>query len=523
MRAVYGTGPKRIIVTMPPRHGKSETTSKWTPAWFLDHFPQGRVIVGSYEASFAASWGDKVRHIVSEYAHKLHVKRPPFGSANEWHTTEGGIMYTAGAGGGFTGKGANLFIIDDPIKNSEQASSNTYREKIWDWFTSTAYTRVEPGGVVLIVLTRWHHDDIAGRIIRKQEEQQRYRAEVVRRNDAKRAEGVSEDDLEEIPEIEEWLVIKMKAICEDADDPLGRPIGEALWPGRYARRDLLKIKSVVGPKVWRALYQQEPTPEEGDLFHRLWFRYFEPVYDEDACLLGVNLFKLNESEDLSKPTFIAADALRTFQTVDPAVSQKTSADYFVITTFLVTPDKDILVWHIERDRIPGPHQPGRLWNSLRLHKPLCVGIEAVGFQLALFQTMVASGFPAIRLNPDREKSVRAVPAGVHMLNGKVFFRVGAEWLDEFESELLQFPNGTHDDQVDTLAYAVHGVLFDEMFAKLMGRMDWSVSDVFYKEPTFGDEGVNGPNSTSHVKSLASKRSGFDVAGVYEGEDDNGDD
>lgn len=526
-RAVYGVGPKRIIVTMPPRHGKSETTSKWAPAWFLDQFPEARVILGSYEASFASTWGDKVRGLVAHYADRLHVKRPNNGSADQWATTQGGMMYTAGVGGGFTGKGAHLLIIDDPVKNGEQAASITYREKTWEWFKSTAYTRVEPGGVVLIVMTRWHHDDLAGRLITQQEEQIKARDAIIRENVLKVERGEEPDD---VPEVEEWEVIKLKALAEE-DDPLGRAPGEALWPKRYDRKALLKIKSVVGNAVWRSLFQQEPTADEGDIFNRSWFRYCTPHYDVEGNLLGVFLHKLNKAEsgkptDPAKPQFWPIEKLRIYQTVDPAASTKNSADWFVIGTFMVTPERQVIVWDIERDRIAGPYQAERLWQSFKRWGAICVGMEATAFQLTLFQTMVHEGLPAIPLKTDLDKRARATPAGIYMMNEKVFFRAQASWGDVFEKELLQFPNGEKDDQVDVLSYAVNAVIYDDVFARFINSLAEGPNDLLMKTPTFKDEGVGGPNSARGVKSLEKptaqnqpKKTPF----MYNGGDDDQDD
>ena len=155
----------RLLITMPPRHGKSEFASKYFPAWFLGRYPEKRVILASYEADFASQWGRKVRDLLEHHGSRLFgvMVRHDSKAADRWELADhGGGMQTAGVGGAITGKGADLLIIDDPVKNAEQANSDVYREKTWEWYTSTAYTRLEPGGAVILIQTRWHEDDQIG-------------------------------------------------------------------------------------------------------------------------------------------------------------------------------------------------------------------------------------------------------------------------------------------------------------------------------------------------------------------------
>jgi hypothetical protein len=158
----------RLIVTIPPRHGKSEMISKYFPGWWLGMFPDDRVILTSYEAEFAATWGKKAQETFRDYApgtFGLHVD-PNTSAASRWNVQgRNGGMDTAGVGGPLTGKGAHCLIIDDPVKNAEEAASELRRNNAWEWFQSTAYTRIEPGGACVILMTRWHEDDLAGRVI----------------------------------------------------------------------------------------------------------------------------------------------------------------------------------------------------------------------------------------------------------------------------------------------------------------------------------------------------------------------
>lgn len=214
--------------------------SKWAPVWFLENFPHKNVINCGYGANFASEWGRLVRNTVNRYQDQLSFRLSEDSkAANKWNTTAGGGMRTAGVGGDITGKGADFLILDDLLKNAEEASSFTIREKIWAWWTSTARTRVEPKGCVFIVLTRWHEDDIAGRILSN--------------------EFTSGDDFQ---------LLNLPAIYDEhaarvGPDPLGRKLGQALWPARYDEEALAKLQLSVGVDDWTSLYQQRPARTSG--------------------------------------------------------------------------------------------------------------------------------------------------------------------------------------------------------------------------------------------------------------------
>ena len=244
--AVEGRGAARLIVTLPPRHAKSTVVSHYLPAWYLSRWPERQIVLASYEARFASRWGRRAREVVERMALGIRLRRDVT-AADQWETLAGGGMTTAGVGGPITGYGAHLLVIDDPVKNAEEARSAVFREKVWDWWLSTASTRLEPGAVVVLLMTRWHEDDLAGRLIRAVRE-------------------VDDDDREE-----QWAVINLPAIaCED--DPLGRAPGEALWPERFPLHRLERRRERLGSYWWSALYQQSPIAEGGGAFQRQWFR-----------------------------------------------------------------------------------------------------------------------------------------------------------------------------------------------------------------------------------------------------------
>lgn len=224
--AVAWERPLRLIVRMPPRHGKSETCSHWTPVWFLENWPEKRVMLASYEATFAAKWGRDVRDSIvsNQEALSVHIK-PDVSATNAWETTAGGGMFTAGVGGPITGRGAHLAILDDPIKNAEEATSDTIRDKMREWYKTTFRTRFEPGASCIIVYTAWTDDDIGAWV--------------------------------EQETGENWETLCLPAIAE-GNDVLGRHEGEALWPERFDRPALDATRKSMTP-YWFCTPEETPV------------------------------------------------------------------------------------------------------------------------------------------------------------------------------------------------------------------------------------------------------------------------
>ncbi len=401
-----------IVVAMPPRHGKSTVMSEHTPAWYLGCFPDDRVILCSYGAEFAATWGEKARNKLERYGPELFgVQVDERSKARQRWRLAGhtGSMLTAGVGGPITGEGAELMIIDDPLKDAEEALSETIRDKQWDWWQSTARTRLEPGAVVIVLMTRWHEADLAGKLLSAAKE--------------------GGDPVREI---------RLPALAGEKD-PLGRKKGEALWPRRFTRRYLEHTRDA-GAYWFAAMYQGTPAPEEGGLFNRRDFNYFE--VDED-----------NELVVLSRPDgteqSYGINWCTKFDVADLAASEKEKGDYTVVGELWVTPDGDLLVKEVYRDHIPVPDQPKFFETH---HSGGTMKFESIGYQSGIVKTMLRRGFPAEPVYPDKDKVTRAAAPGVLYRSGKIYHRAGAGWLNDFELELLAFPNGDHDDQVDMLAY-----------------------------------------------------------------------
>ena len=402
----------RLLITMPPRHGKSEFASKWFPAWYLGTHPDRRIILASYGAQFAAQWGRKVRDILVEHGPRLFdaTIRRDTKAADAWEIAgHGGGMQTCGVGGPLTGKGADVLIIDDPVKNAAEANSETYRESTWDWYTSTAYTRLEPKGAVILIQTRWHEDDLAGRVLAQAKETG-----------------------------EPWTILNLPAIAGDGDQ-LDRKPGEALWPERYSVKDLEGIKGVLGSYQFSALYGQSPVPDDGGLFRRSWFRYWSQAVP--------GYYSLGP-----EGRAVRADQCRRFGTVDLAFSEKKEADYTVIAAWAVTPWSDLILLDLHRERMDAP----RLQPSIRAMVEKW-GLDYIGIEKVLGQSLVVhgarmDGLTVRSLIADVDKITRSIPAQVRMEAGQVYFPSGHPDLTAIEHELLTFPRGTHDDIVDVVSY-----------------------------------------------------------------------
>ncbi|MFF2821179.1 terminase large subunit domain-containing protein [Kitasatospora cineracea] len=231
----------RLLLTMPPRHGKSRRAARWAPLWYLAQRPDHRIMIASYSSDLADDHGRWIRDAITEWGEQLGLNlHPGSKAANRFDilSKEGGL-FAAGVGGGLTGKGANLAVVDDPIKDDADAQSPTMRRRLWEWWQAVLLTRVEPGGSVIVIQTRWHEDDLAGRILA----------------------GETASD---------WTIIDLPAIADSEDDALGRKIGEPLWPARYGRKALAAIRRAVGERVWWSLFQQKPRPVEGGVWQRAW-------------------------------------------------------------------------------------------------------------------------------------------------------------------------------------------------------------------------------------------------------------
>jgi len=398
----------RLMLFMPPRHGKSTLASVAFPAWHLGRNPEHEFISCSYSGSLAMSFSRKVRHQLREPNYKNVFSDasldPTSQSVESWLTTKGGGYVAAGVGGGITGKGAHVLVIDDPVKNREDAESEYSRDSVWDWYTSTAYTRLAPGGGILVILTRWHDDDLAGRLL------------------AAAADGA-----------DDWEVVKYPAIAEQDEE--FRLEGEALHPERYDVPSLTKIQKAIGPRDWSALYQQNPVADEGDYFNRDMINY----YDE---------------ADLDYTR------LRYYCAWDLAIGQRERNDYSVGLVVAVDEYDKLYVVDCVRGKWDGFELVERILDLYETWRPGVVGIEKGHIEMAL-GPFLEKRVRERRLNEAyfrdlktgrRDKEARARAIQGRMQQGMVYFPKEPLWVGPLIAELLRFPNGVHDDQVDALAW-----------------------------------------------------------------------
>ena len=390
---------KRLMIFTPPRHGKSELVSRRWPARFLGKFPTKQFISASYGQDLAGDFGRDVRNIVgSEEYRRIYpdVALSKDSAAKEkWHTTAGGIYISSSVGKGITGRGADILSIDDPVKDRSEAESETVRESTWNWYTSTAYTRLMPGGAVVLTMTRWHEDDLAGRLL-----------------DAAKDGG------------DQWEVINLPAINTD---------GTALWPEQYDRERLTEIEAAIGPRDWSALYMQEPKPLAGGLFK--------------ADLIGTTALDAVPNG----ATVRAWDLAATEQ-----VGSR-NPDWTVGVKLRRTNDGKFIVLDVARMR-GGPEDVLAMLMATAQSDGLGVVIslpqdpgQAGKWQAADFVRRLA-GWNAQTSTETGDKATRAAPVAAQCNVGNLSM-VSAEWNRAFREELRGFPGATKDDQVDALSRA----------------------------------------------------------------------
>ncbi len=454
LAAITAGNSKRLMIFLPPRHGKSESVTVRYTAWRLLQNPGLNVILGSYNQKLADRFSRKIKRIAG-HAGALACKTQktlkmqgivndgkgkdgcvqhavgtgvsgesvsvpasgftgyrPLNTAAEWETRGGGVVRAVGVGAGIAGFGAGLIMIDDPIKNRAEAESETYRDRVYEWFNDDIYTRMEPDASIILIQTRWHEDDLAGRLLKEME------------NGG-----------------EKWDVVCLPALAEDvgnagegacvAGDPLGRKVGQALCPTRYSAKALLRYKAKLGSYSFSALYQQRPVPLEGGRFKRAWFKN---IVDE------------------------VPNGLRWKRGYDLAVSTKTSADYTASFRCAFDRQGNLYIADGFRKRIEYPEQRRYIVERMKAEANTEHGIEAAMHGAAVVQELRRErgfrqfAFRQVRVSGD--KLTRALAWLNLAEEGKVYI-VRGPWNDDFVDEVCRFPNGRHDDQVDAVSIAVN--------------------------------------------------------------------
>lgn len=391
---------KVLIIEVPPRHGKSELSTVNFPAWFLGRNPTKEIITISYNAELAQDFGGKTRGIIDGeyYRHIFNVSLKEDEQAKaKWKTNKGGSYTSVGVGGAITGRGANILIFDDPIKSREEAESEVYRAKVSEFFISTAFTRLEPKAVIVVILQRWHTDDLVGRILQNPELKNRCK------------------------------IIHFPAIAEVKEQY--RNIGEALWPERFNVEQLKMIKNTLGPYNWSAQYQGSPIISENQEFKPEWIKHEQDYLIENG---------------------------RRFLTVDTAMSKNAYADYTGFCDNSVDRDN---FWHLRAWKMRvGPEELVDMLFSLHYQNHYeAIGIEKTTYTDGLKpyldneQRRRNKFLPLVELShSQRAKEIRIRGLIPRYASGSIKHVDGR--CKDLEEEMFGFPFGTHDDVLDATAY-----------------------------------------------------------------------
>ncbi len=393
---------RHLMVMMPPRHGKSELCSHWFPVWNLALDPTAKIILCSHSQSLASKFSRAVRRSIKEHYPALGARLlEDSRAAHRWETTEGGEMYATGIGGGISGRGAGVLILDDPVKDAEAANSKVIRDNTWEWWDTTFLSRRSPDAIVIVIMTRWHEDDLCGRLLEN--------------------------------EPDEWQVLKLPALAEE-EDILGRPEGSALWPQRFTGEWLAATKKR-GSRSFNALYQQRPVAPEGLGIERSWWRWYDPK---------------------ELPPIEAFDYI--IQSWDPTFKDTDSSD-FVAGFVLGRIGHKVMMLDGLREHLNAPRTI-RAIRTLRQKWPTGrrILIEETASGPAIIQ-LLEHELPGIM--PIRARGSKTVRLhwGVSSVAGfieagNVYLPRGHEVAEQLVAEAAAFPHGAHDDLVDALTQGV---------------------------------------------------------------------
>lgn len=395
----------RLMLLVCPRHGKSELASKRFPAFALGRRPELQFISASATSGLAEDFGREVRNIIASQEYQDIFPKTALAEDSQakgkWNTTSGGAYYSIGIGGAVIGRGADIFLIDDPYSTMADAQSETTRKNVWEWYSGTVYNRLQPGGRICLINHRMHEDDLTGSLLGQQ------------------AAGG-----------DTWEVVKLPAINDD---------GEALWPEAYPIEALDQIRRNTLPRFWSALYQQEPAPEEGEYFKRDWFKWYTTPPNH----------------------------LRTYGASDYAVTAK-GGDYTVHVVAGVDPDDNLYILDLWRSQSESHVWVEEFINLVQRHKPLNWG-EEQGQIIKSLGPFIDKRMRERRIYCRREqmasvadKPTRCRSFQARAAMGKVYLPHNAAWVADLLGEMMNFPVGKHDDQVDALGLV--GRMLDTMSA-----------------------------------------------------------
>jgi len=391
---------KRLIINMPPRHTKSEFASFLLPAWMVGRDPKLKIIQSTHTTELAVRFGRKAKTLMDSEEYKQVFKtrlREDSQAAGKWETQQGGEYYAAGVGSAITGRGANLLIIDDP--HSEQDALNMQAlERAYEWYTSGPRQRLQPGGAIVLVMTRWNTKDLTGALLQAQKE----------------------------AKADQWEVVEFPAIL-----PSGKPV----WPEYWKLEELEAVKASAGVQKWNAQYMQNPTSEEGAIIKREWWNDWEPDYI---------------------PTLH-----HVIQSYDTAFMKKETADYSAITTWGVfyrneDSGPQLILLDAVKDRLEFPELRRIALEQYNYWKPESVIVESKASGLPLTYELRKMGIPVINYTPSKgnDKHTRVNSVAPLFESGCIWAPKNKEFAQEVIEECAAFPYGDHDDLVDSMTQAV---------------------------------------------------------------------
>ena len=390
---------KRLIVNMPPRHTKSEFASNYLPAWMIGKNPKLKIIQTTHTAELAVRFGRKAKNVIDspEYQEVFQTRlQEDSKAAGRWETEGGGEYFAAGVGGAITGRGADLLIIDDPHKEQDAMSKEGF-DKAYEWYTSGPRQRLQPGGAIVVVMTRWSTKDLTGCLIHGQKE----------------VKG------------DQWELIEFPAIM-----PSGLPV----WPEYWKLDELEKVEATLPIAKWNAQWMQAPTAEEGAIIKREWWQDWP-----------------HENPPVTE--FI-------IQSYDTAFLKKETADYSAITTWGMFRDDEnqmhIILLDAEKDRYEFPELRRVAHESFLFWRPQMVLIEAKASGIPLTHELSRMGIPIVNYTPSKgnDKHVRVNTVAPFFESGRVWAPMHKQYAQEVIEECASFPNGSHDDYVDSMTQAI---------------------------------------------------------------------
>ena len=401
---------KRLIVNMPPRHTKSEFASYLLPAWFLGQYPDRKVIQTAHTAELSVGFGRKVRNLVDDVDFKRIFPelalQADSKAAGRWSTNKGGEYFAIGVGGAVTGKGADLLIIDDPHSEQEgQSADPSVFDKTYDWYTSGPRQRLQPGGAIVIVMTRWHMRDLTGKIIKASTQR----------------EGT-----------DQWEVIEFPAIMYE-----NQPKEKALWPQFWGLEELISLRNELPASKWTAQYQQNPTAEEGALVKREWWNIWEPDSPPQCDFV--------------------------IQSWDTAFLKTQRSDYSACTTWgvfskpndegITTPN--IILLDAFKERLEFPELKRTAYEKYQEVQPDAFIVEAKAAGMPLIFELRAMGIPVSEFTPSRgNDKIARVNAVADLFASGVVWCPEHRFAEEVMNEFAAFPAGEHDDLVDSSTQAL---------------------------------------------------------------------